>query len=84
MLIPWALLRFLQRATAQGVGLLCIYGAAALIRTALEPRLLGRQLGLNPLLTLAAIYTGFHFFGVVGMVLFPMLAMLAKQFLRGE
>ena len=80
ILIPWGLWMFLQGDTFLGAGLLCLYGAAALIRTALEPRLLGKQMGLDPLLTLLALYAGYRFFGVLGMILFPMAAMLLSQF----
>lgn len=79
ILIPWGLLMFLQADTFRGVGLLCLYGAAALLRTALEPRMLGKQIGLDPLLTLLALYAGYRFFGILGMVLFPLAAMLVKQ-----
>lgn len=79
-LIPWGLLQFLQGNTFLGTGLLCLYGAVALTRTALEPRMLGKQIGLDPLLTLLALYGGYHFLGIVGMILFPVGAMLAKQF----
>lgn len=82
ILIPWSLLQFLAGNTFRGVGLLCVYGAAALIRTAMEPRLLGRQMGLDPLLTLLALYAGYHFFGILGMILFPMGAMFIKQVLN--
>jgi len=84
VLIPWSIFSFLQGNTFRGIGLLCVYGTASLVRTALEPRMLGKQFGLNPLATLAAIYGGYSFFGVLGMLLFPMIAMLAKQFWRGE
>lgn len=80
VLIPWGLLRFLQADTVRGTGLLVLYGAAALLRTALEPRLLGKQMGLDPLLTLLAIYGGYHFLGIWGMIFFPIGALLAKQF----
>ena len=79
ILIPWGLLLFLQGDTARGVGMLCLYGVAALLRTALEPRMLGKQIGLDPLLTLFAIYAGYRFFNILGMVLFPLVAMLVKQ-----
>lgn len=80
ILIPWGLFQFLQGNTFLGAGLLCLYGAAALTRTALEPRMLGKQIGLDPLLTLLALYSGYHFLGITGMILFPVGAMLAKQF----
>ena len=52
---------------------------AALIRTALEPRLIGKQIGLSPLLTLLALYMGYKFCGIWGMILFPIGAMLLRQ-----
>jgi len=80
VLIPWGLFVFLQGKSFLGTGLLCLYGAAALSRTALEPRLLGKQMGLDPLLTLVALYGGYRFLGIAGMLLFPIAAMLLKQF----
>lgn len=80
VLIPWGLIAFIQGDTVLGTGLLVLYGGAALLRTALEPRLLGKQIGMDPLLTLLAIYAGYQFFGVLGMLLFPLGAVLLKQF----
>ena len=79
ILIPWALALFLQGETKTGVGLVILYGAAALSRQALEPRLVGKQVGLNPVLTLLALYTGYRLLGVGGMIVFPIAAMLFKQ-----
>ena len=81
-LIPWSMVQFLAGNTFCGVGLLCLYGAAALLRAALEPKLLGKQMGLNPLLTLLALYAGFRFFGVFGMIVLPMAVMFIKQILH--
>jgi sporulation integral membrane protein YtvI len=79
VLIPWAAVSFLQGSTLQGVGLLCTYGAAVITRTVLEPRLMGRQLGLDPLLTLVALYAGFRLWGIPGLLLTPILASAAKS-----
>lgn len=80
ILIPWGLFQFLQGQTVLATGLLCLYGIVALLRTALEPRLLGKQIGLDPLLTLLALYAGHHFLGILGMILFPIAAILLGQF----
>jgi sporulation integral membrane protein YtvI len=82
VLIPWAMTCFLQGASTRGFGLLTLYALTALGRTALEPRLVGRSLGLHPLLTLAAFYIGFRTFGVPGMILLPLLAIVVKQFMQ--
>jgi len=73
ILIPWSIVYMFQQKALQSVGLLCIYGAAVLTRTTLEPKLVGRHLGIDPLVTLLALYLGYRFWGVLGMLLAPML-----------
>lgn len=79
VLIPWSLLEFLHGNTRCGVGFLILYAVAALTRQTLEPRLVGRQIGLPPVVTLFALYTGYRVIGVPGMILFPISAVLLKQ-----
>jgi predicted PurR-regulated permease PerM len=57
-----------------GVGMLGIYAVVWLLRSVLEPKLIGKQLGLDPLLTLVAMYAGFRFFGLIGMICAPLAA----------
>lgn len=78
-LVPWSLVCFLQHNQVQAIGLLGIYAAAALTRSALEPKLLGKQLGLDPLMTLIALYAGYRIWGVGGMILSPLLAVIAVR-----
>lgn len=73
VLVPWAVVCLFQRQHFRSIGLLCIYGAAFLTRTVLEPRLVGRHLGLDPLVTLVFLYLGYRFWGIFGMLLAPML-----------
>ena len=74
ILVPWSVACLFQQNALRSVGLLCIWGAAVLTRTTMEPRLVGRHLGLDPLVTLVALYLGWRFWGVLGMLLAPMLA----------
>ena len=62
-----------QHDTARAIGLLGIYAAASLTRSMLEPRFVGRQLGLDPLVTLISLYVGFRLWGIAGMMLAPLL-----------
>ena len=84
VLVPWALVSFLQGQSLQAVGLLCTYGAAAVTRTVLEPRLVGSQLGLDPLTTLIALYGGYRFWGIGGLFFAPILASAAKSLLTAR
>lgn len=79
ILIPWSILAFLNGDTVRGVGLLGIYVTAMVTRSGLEPRMLGRQLGMNPLTTLVALYAGFQIWGVTGMILAPILVVMARE-----
>lgn len=79
ILVPWALVSFLQREPMRAIGLLCIFVVAACARAVLEPRLVGRQLGLDPLLTLLALYLGYRLWGIAGMLIAPILATAAKS-----
>lgn len=79
ILLPWGTIALLQGDTRTGLSLVLLYGITALTRTVMEPRLVGRQLGLNPLLTLIAIYAGFRLCGIAGMLLFPVGATLLRQ-----
>ena len=74
VLIPWALVCFLEGSAARALGLLGLYATAALTRSVLEPKLVGSHLGLDPLVTLMAMYCGLRLWGLGGMLLLPMLA----------
>lgn len=80
VLLPWAAVSFLLGDTGRGVSLLTLYAVCMAVHSLLEPRLLAKQAGLPPITALLAMYLGFHFMGVGGMVLLPVLLLLAKQF----
>ncbi len=84
VLLPWALVLLLQGNPLRAVGLLAIYAAALLTRTVLEPRLVGKQLGLDPLVTLLVMYLGYRFWGFLGLLLAPVLATAARSITETE
>lgn len=79
VLLPWALVCYLQGDTARALGLAGLYAVVSLLRSVLEPRLVGKQLGLDPLVTLFALYAGYKLWGIGGMILSPLLAVTAVQ-----
>lgn len=79
VLVPWAVISLLQGESLKAIGLLCTYGAALMTRTVLEPKTVGKQLGLDPLATLVTLYLGYRFWGVPGMLITPILASAIKS-----
>lgn len=84
VLIPWAVILLLRKEFYLGFGLLILYGVVTVLRQIIEPRLVGKSLGLHPLAALAAGYAGWRWFGVLGMALGPVAAMAVKTLWRGR
>ena len=84
VLVPWALVSFLQGDHLGAIILLCTYAGAVITRTVLEPRLVGRQLGIDPLMTLLALYVGYRLWGFLGLVLAPIAASAIKSMLTPQ
>ncbi len=79
ILIPWSVFCFLLGDTARGLSLIMLYAAALLVHSLLEPRLLAGQADLPSIAVLLAMYLGFHFLGVGGMLLLPVFLILVKH-----
>ncbi len=79
VLLPWALWCLIAGDTGRGLGLALTYAVITVARSCMQPRIVGRQLGLHPAASLLAIYVGWCACGVWGMLLFPVLAVVAKR-----
>lgn len=84
VLVPCALISLLQGKTVSALFYLVIYAIAASVRAALEPKLVGKNLGIDPLITLLAIYAGYRFFGFLGLIFAPMAVSAGMQIINAE
>jgi len=71
LFVPWILVEFILGNTKLGVGLLVIYLIISLVRQFTEPKIIGENIGLHPLVTLMALYFGLKLGGAVGLILGP-------------
>lgn len=78
VLVPWGIVAIAFGDTTLGIGLLVLFGAAEILRQVIEPRLLGAALGVHPLLSLFSLYLGARLFGLFGLILGPVLAVLLR------
>ncbi len=79
VLIPWSIIGFVMGNVPIGIGILVLYIVVTIIRNIAEPRLVSAQIGLNPLATLFFMYLGLQAAGVLGLLLFPVVAMVLVQ-----
>ena len=73
VLIPWAALAFLEGDAVRGIQLLVLLGVMYIVRQTVEPRILGKNAGVHPVVALIFVYAGFCLAGVAGMILAPIL-----------
>ncbi|MGM9552192.1 MAG: sporulation integral membrane protein YtvI [Clostridia bacterium] len=82
IVIPWAILSLITGNFQLAVGLAIIYVVCLIVRQFLEPKILSSQIGIHPLLTIFSMYVGFRTIGMFGMILGPVIAIIAKNFLE--
>lgn len=83
VLIPWAICNYIGGDFRLGTSILILYVIIFIIRQITEPKIIGRQIGVHPLLTLIAMYTGLQLMGVAGLILGPVTFLLIKCILSG-
>ena len=80
VLIPWSLMEFFTGSAARGVGFLIVYLSVLLMRQLIEPKIVGENIGIHPLLTLMSMYAGYRIFSVGGLILGPLTLTLFISF----
>lgn len=78
-LIPWAVVTLLGGNMAKGIGLLALYIIITIFRQFIEPRVVGHQVGLHPLVTLIAMLVGTKLFGGIGLLGLPIACAIIKS-----
>ncbi len=81
VMVPWAAVDLLAGNYSRAVAVIVIWGVVALFRRVAEPKFVGDQTGLSPILSLVSIYVGMRLAGVVGMILGPVVTLVALNLL---
>ena len=79
ILIPWALIDLIRGNVYMAIGLLLIYVIVLIVRNILEPKIVGQQIGLHPILMLICIFIGVKLFGFMGIFILPIIAIIIKS-----
>lgn len=68
ILWPWALVELILGNYFDALFLMIIYLVCQLIKNVLQPKIVGDSIGMDPLLTLLLMYTGYRLAGFIGMI----------------
>ena len=82
VMVPWAVVDLALGNIRESIELMVIWGLIALFRRVGEPKVVGDQTGLPPVVSLISIYVGMQLAGVLGMILGPVVCMVALNVFR--
>lgn len=81
VMVPWAVIDLVTGRYERAIAVMVIWGAVALFRRVAEPKFVGNQTGLSPIASLISIYVGMKLGGVPGMILGPIVTLVALNLL---
>ena len=73
ILIPWGVIAAILGYPIVGAKILFIYVIVTAVRNYVEPKVVGVQLGLHPIITLVSMFIGLQLFSFIGMFGFPIM-----------
>lgn len=79
VMIPWAVISAFNGDITLAISLIVLYVIIIVTRQLVEPRIVSSHIGIHPIFTLIAMYTGFKIIGVMGMFLGPIILIILKN-----
>lgn len=82
IMIPWIIINALTNKMSMAIGLLVIYMVIVITKNILEPKLIAKNLGVSPLVSLIGMYLGLKVLGIMGLIIVPTLLMIVIQIIK--
>lgn len=79
VMIPWAIISALNGNLRLGIAVIILWIIMSIVRQILEPKIVSGKIGIHPIFTLIAMYTGFKIIGVMGMLVGPIVLIILKN-----
>lgn len=79
VMAPWAVMEALNGDIQLGVAIIVLWIIMSIVRQFLEPKIVSGKIGIHPIFTLIAMYTGFRVIGVMGMLVGPIVLIILKS-----
>ena len=79
IMIPWASMSALNGDLKLGISIIILWIIMSVVRQVLEPKIVSGKIGIHPIFTLIAMYTGFKLIGIMGMLIGPIVLIILKS-----
>lgn len=76
VMLPWAVYLMFIGNIPLAITVICIWGVWAVFKQLIEPKMVSKQIGMHPIFTLVGMYTGFKVFGVLGLMIGPIIMLI--------
>ena len=78
-MVPWAIISALDGDINLGIAIIVLWIIMCVVRQFIEPKVVSNKIGIHPIFTLIAMYTGFKVIGVIGMLVGPIVLIILKN-----
>ncbi|GIO04309.1 sporulation integral membrane protein YtvI [Brevibacillus reuszeri] len=82
--IPWIVYLFFKGNYSMVIGLSILYAVVLIFRQIIEPKVVAESVGLDPLLTLVALFVGLQLFGFLGLIIGPVSLVLINALVKAN
>ena len=82
VLVPWSIYQLLFGSVGIGIGLAVLLIVNIVIRQLCEPKIVGKSLGIHPVISLVFLYVGYSVLGIGGILLVPVVSVVFNAFLN--
>ena len=84
ILVPWSVYHVCFGSFSLGIGLIILFVTHEVLREFIEPKIIGKHLGLHPIISLVLLYVGYFAFGLLGLLLIPLLSVIINILLNKD
>ncbi|MGI6552156.1 MAG: sporulation integral membrane protein YtvI [Bacillota bacterium] len=76
--VPWIIVLLFSSRVKLALALLILYAIISVVRQVIQPKILGVSIGIHPLEALISLYVGYKVFGILGVIIGPILLVVLK------
>lgn len=79
VMVPWGIVEGLKGNFRLGIAIIILWVIMIMVRNFMEPRMISKHIGIHPVFTIIAMYTGYKIIGVFGLIVGPILLIIFKE-----
>lgn len=83
VMVPWAIISGCNGNITLGISLIILWIIMSVVRQFIEPKIVSSHIGIHPIFTLIAMYTGFKISGIIGLFIGPIALIILKDIFGG-